>query len=53
LVIALTALDVLAAALVAAIAELGIAPEEVRRVSALLRLMSGQYDQAARAATSL
>jgi len=45
--------DVREKLLLAAIAELGIAPEEVRRVSALLRLMSGQYDQAARAATSL
>lgn len=38
--------------LLGAISELGIEPEQVSRVSALLRLMSGQYDQAARAATA-
>lgn len=32
--------------------ELGIAPDQTSRLAALLRLMSGQYDQAARAATA-
>ena len=36
-----------------AIDELGIAPDQISRLSALLRLMSGQYDQAARAATTV
>ena len=41
------------ALLLEAIGELGIAPDQVSKLSALLRLMSGQYDQAARAATVL
>lgn len=39
--------------LVSALTEMGIAPEEMSRVAAVMRLMSGQYDQAARAATTL
>ena len=35
-----------------AVNELGLEPEQVSRAAALLRLMSGQYDQAARAATT-
>ncbi len=35
-----------------AMQETGIEPEQLGRVSSLLRLMSGQYDQAARAATA-
>lgn len=35
-----------------AMTELGIEPEQLSKVSALMRLMSGQYDQAARAATA-
>lgn len=35
------------------IGELGIEPEQLGKLSAILRLMSGQYDQAARAATVL
>ncbi|MDU8912992.1 winged helix DNA-binding protein [Aestuariicoccus sp. MJ-SS9] len=38
--------------LLRAIGELGFEPEQVSRLSTLLRLMSGQYDQAARAATT-
>lgn len=38
--------------LLAAMGELGIDPEQIGRLSALMRLMSGQYDQAARAATA-
>lgn len=38
--------------LLESVGELGIEPEQVRRVATLLRLMSGQYDQAARAATT-
>ncbi|MEX0320505.1 MULTISPECIES: winged helix DNA-binding protein [unclassified Ruegeria] len=38
--------------LLEAMDELGIEPEQMRRMSALMRLMSGQYDQAARAATA-
>ena len=34
------------------ITEMGVEPEQISRLSALLRLMSGQYDQAARAATT-
>ncbi|MCP3970685.1 MAG: winged helix DNA-binding protein [Rhodobacteraceae bacterium] len=41
------------ALLLAAVDELGVAPDQVSRLSSLLRLMSGQYDQASRAATSL
>lgn len=40
------------ALLVRAVADLGIDPEEVSKLSSLLRLMAGQYDQAARAAAS-
>lgn len=40
------------ALLLDAMHELGIAPDQISRLSALLRLMSGQYDQAARAATA-
>lgn len=40
------------ALLLEAMEELGIDPEQFSRLSALLRLMSGQYDQAARAATA-
>lgn len=38
--------------LLGAIKDLGIAPDQVSHVAAVLRLMSGQYDQAARAATA-
>ncbi len=38
--------------LLEAMQECGIEPEQLGRVSSLLRLMSGQYDQAARAATA-
>lgn len=38
--------------LLRAVNELGLEPEQVSRAAALLRLMSGQYDQAARAATT-
>lgn len=38
--------------LLRAVGELGLEPEQVSRVASLLRLMSGQYDQAARAATT-
>lgn len=38
--------------LMRAVGELGLEPEQVSRAAALLRLMSGQYDQAARAATT-
>jgi predicted MarR family transcription regulator len=40
------------ALLMRAVGELGLEPEQVSRAAALLRLMSGQYDQAARAATT-
>lgn len=40
------------ALLLRAIGELGFEPEQISRLSTLLRLMSGQYDQAARAATT-
>ena len=45
--------DIREGLLLDAIGELGVSPEQVSRLSALLRLMSGQYDQAARAATVL
>jgi len=45
--------DIREALLLSAVDELGIAPDQISRLSGLLRLMSGQYDQAARAATSL
>lgn len=35
-----------------AVNELGLEPEQVSRAAAILRLMAGQYDQAARAATT-
>ncbi len=38
--------------LLEAMGELGFEPEQLSRLSALMRLMSGQYDQAARAATA-
>ena len=38
--------------LLGAVGELGVEAEQVTRLAALLRLMSGQYDQAARAATT-
>ena len=38
--------------LMRAVGELGLEPEQVSRAATLLRLMSGQYDQAARAATT-
>jgi len=40
------------ALLLRAVNELGFEPEQISRLSTLLRLMSGQYDQAARAATT-
>jgi predicted MarR family transcription regulator len=40
------------ALLLRTVTELGFEPEQVHRLAALLRLMSGQYDQAARAATT-
>ncbi len=40
------------ALLLSAVGELGFEPEQITRLSTLLRLMSGQYDQAARAATT-
>lgn len=40
------------ALLLEAMQDIGIEPEQLGRVSSLLRLMSGQYDQAARAATA-
>ncbi|MEM6563415.1 MAG: winged helix DNA-binding protein [Pseudomonadota bacterium] len=40
------------ALLLSAVGELGLEPEQVSRAATLLRLMSGQYDQAARAATT-
>lgn len=39
--------------LISTVQELGLEPDQVSKLAALLRLMSGQYDQAARAATSL
>lgn len=39
--------------LLSALSEMGIEPEQLSRLSAMLRLMSGQYDQATRAATTL
>ena len=39
--------------LLSALSEMGIEGEQLSRLSGLLRLMSGQYDQAARAATVL
>ncbi len=44
--------DVREAMLLDAVTAAGIAPAELHRVAALLRLMSGQYDQAARAAAA-
>ena len=38
--------------LLRAIGELGIEPEQLSKLSALMRLMAGQYDQSARAATT-
>ncbi|WP_295316856.1 winged helix DNA-binding protein [Roseobacter sp.] len=38
--------------LMRAVADLGLEPDQVSRAAGLLRLMSGQYDQAARAATT-
>ncbi len=38
--------------LLQAVAELGIDPDQMSRMAALLRLMSGHYDQAARAAAA-
>ncbi|TMM52742.1 winged helix DNA-binding protein [Sulfitobacter sabulilitoris] len=38
--------------LLRAVGDLGLEPEQVSRLASLLRLMSGQYDQAARAATT-
>jgi len=38
--------------LLRAIGDLGVEPDRVSELSALLRLMSGQYDQATRAATA-
>jgi predicted MarR family transcription regulator len=38
--------------LLRAVGELGLEPEQVSRAATILRLMSGQYDQAARAATT-
>ncbi|MCV2891094.1 winged helix DNA-binding protein [Ruegeria aquimaris] len=38
--------------LLAAMKDAGIEPDQMSRLSAMLRLMSGQYDQAARAATA-
>lgn len=40
------------ALLMRAVVELGLEPEQVSRAATILRLMSGQYDQAARAATT-
>ncbi len=40
------------ALLLGAAGELGFEPDQISRLSTLLRLMSGQYDQAARAATT-
>ncbi len=40
------------ALLLRAVNELGLEPEQVSHAAALLRLMAGQYDQAARAATT-
>ncbi|SEP75625.1 winged helix DNA-binding protein [Thalassovita taeanensis] len=39
--------------LLEAVHELGFEPEQISKLSTLLRLMSGQYDQAARSATAL
>ena len=39
--------------LLQAVSELGIDPEQISRLSGLLRLMSGHYDQAARAAAAV
>ncbi|WP_300033405.1 winged helix DNA-binding protein [uncultured Roseobacter sp.] len=44
--------DIREGLLLRAVAELGLEPEQVSRAATLLRLMSGQYDQAARAATT-
>lgn len=38
--------------LLKAVGELGIEPAQMSKLSALMRLMSGQYDQSARAATT-
>lgn len=38
--------------LLSSVKELGLEPDQISRLSALLRLMSGQYDQAARAAAA-
>lgn len=38
--------------LLRAISELGVEPQHLSKLSALLRLMAGQYDQSARAATT-
>ncbi|MFK7869735.1 MAG: winged helix DNA-binding protein [Roseobacter sp.] len=40
------------ALLMRAVGELGLEPDQVSRAATILRLMSGQYDQAARAATT-
>lgn len=45
--------DIREAALVAAVKEMGVDEAQVSRLAALLRALSGQYDQAARAAASL
>lgn len=39
--------------LLQAVSELGIDPKQISRLSGLLRMMSGQYDQAARAAAAV
>ena len=44
--------DIRDSLLLSSVGELGIEPEQVRRLATLLRLMSGQYDQASRAATT-
>ena len=38
--------------LLSAVSEAGLDPDQISRLSAILRSMSGQYDQAARAATA-
>lgn len=44
--------DIREALLLRAVNEMGLEPEHVSQAAALLRLMSGQYDQAARAAST-
>ncbi|MFZ5961829.1 winged helix DNA-binding protein [Thalassococcus sp. BH17M4-6] len=44
--------DIRATLLLNTVGELGVEPDQMRRLATLLRLMAGQYDQAARAATT-